>query len=121
MRTREDALRVLADHCMLYRPMMWTEYVPSKVKEHIMLARDWNVDGVLYHLDLGCKFMAAGHQEAKMAVQNMGISTMSFEASSSDPRDLSESQVVDQMDAFLSNMGLKPIEAPGSAPAGDGE
>ncbi len=121
MRTREDALRVLADHCMLYRPMMWTEYVPSKVKEHIMLARDWNVDGVLYHLDLGCKFIAAGHQEAKLAVQNMGISTMAFEASSSDPRDLSETQVVDQMDAFLSNMGLRPIEAAGSAPAGDGE
>jgi benzoyl-CoA reductase subunit B len=106
---------------MLYRPMMWTEYVPAKVREHIMLARDWNVDGVLYHLDLGCKFIAAGHQEAKLAVQNMGIRTMAFEASSSDPRDLSEGQVVDQMDAFLQNMGLRPIEPPGSAPAGDDE
>ncbi len=121
IRTRDDALRVLADHCMLNRPLMWTEYIPSKVQEHIMLARDWNVDGVLYHLDLGCKFIAAGHQEARLAVQNMGKSTMSFEASSSDPRDLAEGQVVDQMDTFLRNMGLTPTEDGNGHRAGDDE
>jgi benzoyl-CoA reductase subunit B len=121
MRTREDALRVLADHCMLYRPMMWTEYVPAKVREHIMLAQQWNVDGVLYHLDLGCKFIAAGHQEAKLAVQNLGIPTMVFEASSSDPRDLSEGQVLDQMDAFLQNLGLTPIQDSRGTVSGDDE
>lgn len=117
MRTREDALRALADHSILYRPQMWTEYVPAKVREHILLAQQWNVNGVLYHLDLGCKFMAAGHQEAKLAVQNLGIPTMAFEASSSDPRDLSESQVLDQIDAFLHNLGLSPIEAAKGAQA----
>lgn len=121
MRTREDALRLLADHCLLYRPQLWTEYVPQKVKEHIAMARDWNVDGAVYHLDLGCKFMAAGHMEARLAVQGMGLSTMVFEASSSDPRDLSEAQVIDQYEAFLHNLGLAPIETPQRAAGEDAE
>jgi len=109
LRTRRDALKALAELSLLHAPMTWMPNITRKVDEHIRLAQDWKANGVVFHLDLGCKMVAGGHMEARTALQQMGIPTLTYESSSSDPRDLSRAQVLDRLDAFLEQLGLTKL------------
>jgi len=109
LKDREDALRSLSELALFHFANTRMHNTPFKVKEHIKMAQDWNVHGVVFHLDLGCKMVSSVHMEARTALHRMGIPTMVYEASSSDPRDLSPAQLSDRMDSFLESLGLTRI------------
>jgi benzoyl-CoA reductase subunit B len=107
LRTREDALRMLADLYIRRRPHMCR--VEAKAEEYVKLAQGWKADAFVIHIDRGCKNLQAGVLEAKLSLEEAGIPTLLYEGSGYDPRDLSESQVLDRFDAFMESLGLARI------------
>ena len=74
------------------------------------MARDWHADGVVLHLDRGCKGGAAGNVKNRFELQQAGIPTVCYEGSNADPRDLAENQVIDRIEAFLESLGLTKLK-----------
>ncbi len=107
LRTREDALRMLADLYIRRRPHMGR--VEAKAEEYVKLAQGWKADAFVIHIDRGCKNLQAGVLEAKLSLEEAGIPTLLYEGSGYDPRDLSESQVLDRFDAFMESLDLSRI------------
>ena len=109
LRTREDALRVLAALYLDHRPQACpVERAPA---QSLRMVRGWRVDAAIIHVDRGCKAFGAGTMEAKLALEESGVPTLMYEASGYDPRDFSEPQVIDRMDAFMESLGLKRLQA----------
>jgi len=108
LRTREDALRMLARLYICHRPH--TCPVEAAPAQYIKMAQGWKVDAAIIHIDRGCKGLQAGILEAKLALEEAGIPTLTYEASGYDPRDLAEAQVLDRLDAFMESLGLRRLD-----------
>lgn len=104
MRNRGDALRALAQLYIAHRPHMCR--TEARPEEFLHLVKQWRGDGVIFHIDRGCKNMQSGILEAKLALDEAGVPTLVYESSGYDPRDFTESQVLDRMDTFLEGLGL---------------
>lgn len=109
IKDRDTALRALAELYLVYGRMMVQNLQFYKGEETIQVARDWHADGVVFHLDRGCKGGAAGNIKNRFELQRAGIPSMCYEGSNADPRDLAETQVVDRIEAFLESLGLTKI------------
>lgn len=109
IKDRDSALRALAELYLTYGRMFIQNLQFYKGDESIRVARDWHADGVVLHLDRGCKGGAAGNVKNRLELQQAGIATMCYEGSNADPRDFTESQVVDSLEAFLESLGLKKM------------
>ena len=111
LKDRDSALDFLArcyvEHSPIYRCLRLGE----KTGEYLHRAQDWRCQGSLLHLDIGCRNQAAGVLEAKQALEEGGIPTVTYEASNGDPRDFSPQQVADRLESFLERLGLRALEA----------
>ena len=111
IKDRATALRALAELYQTYgqsRNLALLQFY--KAEDTLNVIRQWKADGVVFHLDRGCKGGAAGYMVSRSVAQKAGIPTMVYEASNADPRDLTESQVIDRMEAFLESLGLSRLE-----------
>lgn len=106
IRDRDTALRALAELYLVYGRMMIQYLQFYKGKETIQLARDWHVDGIVFHLDRSCKGGAAGNVKSLTEAQLAGIPTMCYERSF-DPCCFNDAKVIDTMEAFLESLDLK--------------
>jgi benzoyl-CoA reductase subunit B len=106
LKTREDAVRSLAELYLDYVPNIRQFNFSRKIDTTWRLAQEWKVDGVLYHMDRGCKGVTAGGQETVKQVRQHGTPAMVFEGSQADPRDFDLAQVQDALDSFLESLGL---------------
>jgi benzoyl-CoA reductase subunit B len=111
LRTREDGVNALVELFTEYARQPPDFLIGPKIKEVPRVAQDWHADGVILHQDISCKGGAAGLVESRHALQEVGIPTMLYEASNPDPRDLSEAQVMDRLEAFLESLGLTKLAA----------
>lgn len=111
LRSRDDAVRALAELYVIYSHNSSDRMIAPRVTEMVAAAKAWHLDGVVFHMDLGCKGIVPGHLEAKLALQKIGVPTFIYEGSNCDPRNLATFQVLDRMDSFLESLGLHKIEA----------
>ena len=112
IKDRATALRALAELYIVYgqsRNLALLQFY--KAEDTIKVIQQWKADGVVFHLDRGCKGGAAGYMVSRSIAQKAGIPTMVYEASNADPRDLTEGQVIDRMEAFLESLGLTRVSA----------
>ena len=107
LRSREEAVDALADLYLNYRPHMC--YTAHRPAAHLKRVDEYSVDGVVVHLDHGCNGIQTGMMEVKRVLQENGVPTTTYEGSQCDPRDLSETQVRDQLESFFENLGLTKI------------
>jgi len=109
LRAREDALRFIA-----YRErsrVLADMWLPTRrITSVVTLAKQSRSDGVILHFNRGCEAMAMGMGEIKLALQQEGIPTMDYDANFADPREFSQVQVIDRMEAFLESLGLSRLE-----------
>ncbi|MDP6100012.1 MAG: 2-hydroxyacyl-CoA dehydratase family protein [Dehalococcoidia bacterium] len=110
LRSREDALRLLARCYVEHSPIYRCQRLEEKPGEYVYRAQDWHCDGAVLHMDIGCHSQGAGVLEARQALERAGIPTVTYEASNGDPRDFSHSQVTDQLESFLERLGLVRLE-----------
>jgi benzoyl-CoA reductase subunit B len=104
LRTREDALRFLAEWNTDSQFFKRILHVPGKLETVFRLIREWHAQGVVIHLNRGCPGYNEGNMELRLALQKEGIPCMTYEASMTDRRDFTEAQVMDAMDTFLENL-----------------
>jgi benzoyl-CoA reductase subunit B len=110
LKTREDAVRSLSELYLDYVPNIRQFNFSRKVDITWRLAKGWKADGVLYHMDRGCKGVTAGGQETVKELRTHGIPAMVFEGSQADPRDFDMAQVQDAMDSFMESLDLSHRE-----------
>ncbi len=107
-RTREDALRALAESV----ENSWIEQriaYPVDVNPwYIALVKHLRADGVLLDLSKSCPANAASVPERKLAFQNAGIPVAMYESSASRPADVDLGAIRSILETFLEeSMGLK--------------
>ncbi|MDP7470113.1 MAG: 2-hydroxyacyl-CoA dehydratase family protein, partial [Dehalococcoidia bacterium] len=72
LRSREDALRSLADLALDHSPIVTSHMVAPQVAATVKMVKDWHVDGVVLHIDRGCKGQSAANAETRLALRDEG-------------------------------------------------
>ncbi len=78
----------------------------EKTSNLLNMVRDWQVDGVIIHLNRGCEGTAWGQMECRLALAGAGVPVMTYEGNMADRREFSEPQTIDRIDAFMESLGL---------------
>ncbi|MBW2609500.1 MAG: hypothetical protein JRC68_04045 [Deltaproteobacteria bacterium] len=86
-KNREEACRLLADW-FLSRPLYQVFYHPqNKIDMMAAMARQWNVDGVVLHMNRGCEGLSIGIAETRLGLINEGLQVMTYEGNMGDERE----------------------------------
>jgi len=111
LKTREDALRSLVELYMFDSPMIRSFFLfSSKSREHLKMLEDWHADAAVFNLAYDCKGVTAAQMETRLAFQKKGVPSLLYEVSSADPRDFTESQIINRFESFLETLGLGKLE-----------
>ena len=109
LKTRDDAFRALADLTLNYSPAVSGYQFPSMAKENVKVAENWHADGVIMHIDRGCRAMTAGMLESKVMLEKNGFPVVTYDGNNADPRDFNQGIVENRLDAFMNRLGLSRL------------
>ncbi len=107
MNTRDQILRLYADW-NLSKPQ-WQHFFDPRLKTEMMLriVKEWQVDGVLLHLNRGCEGLSLGIMENRGGIAQAGFPIMTFEGNMGDEREFDEVRTQARVDAFMEQLGLR--------------
>jgi benzoyl-CoA reductase subunit B len=107
MNTRDQVLRLYADW-NLSKPQ-WQHFFDPRLKTEMMLRiiKEWEVDGVMLHLNRGCEGLSLGIMENRGGIAKAGVPIMTFEGNMGDEREFDEGRVQARVDAFMEQLGLR--------------
>ncbi len=107
MNTRDQILRLYADW-NLSKPQ-WQHFFDPRLKTEMMLriVREWQVDGVMLHLNRGCEGLSMGIMENRGGIAKAGVPIMTFEGNMGDEREFDEVRTQARVDAFMEQLGLR--------------
>jgi len=110
LRTRDDALRALADWHM--RRPIYAMFYRAEWKSKLMIsyARQWKCNAAMLHLNRGCEGTSLGIMENRKALLDAGIPVLTYEGNMGDDRDFDEPRTMARIDAFMESMGLERLE-----------
>ena len=99
--TRESACRALAEY-ELYKPVYQAFYhADYKSRLMIMIAKQWKVDGVILHLNLGCEGSSLGILENRIALQKAGFPCLMVSGSMADETQIDRSRVFRAIQIYM--------------------
>jgi benzoyl-CoA reductase subunit B len=107
IKTREDALRLIADWALgLFMAQIFYDH---QFKTHIMkkIYHQWHCDGAIIHFNRGCEGLSLGVAENRLAFVEAGIPVMYYEGNMGDEREFDLPTVKEQITAFVESLGLK--------------
>ena len=107
MNTREQAMRLYADW-NLSKPQ-WQHFYDPRLKTEMMktIVKEWQVDGVMLHLNRGCEGLSLGIMENRLGLAASGIPVMTFEGNMGDEREFDLGRTQNRVDSFMETLGLK--------------
>jgi benzoyl-CoA reductase subunit B len=107
MNTRDQALRLYADW-NLSKPQ-WQHFYDPQIKTEMMLriVKEWQVDGVMLHLNRGCEGLSLGIMENRLGIAKAGVPIMTYEGNMGDEREFDEVRTQARVDAFMEQLGLR--------------
>ncbi len=107
MNDRQAVLRLYADW-NLSKPQ-WQHFYDPRLKTEMMLriVKEWQVDGVMLHLNRGCEGLSMGIMENRMGIAKAGVPIMTFEGNMGDEREFDEVRTQARVDAFMEQLGLR--------------
>lgn len=107
MNDRQTALRLYADW-NLSKPQ-WQHFYDPRLKTEMMLriVKEWQVDGVMLHLNRGCEGLSLGIMENRMGIAKAGVPIMTYEGNMGDEREFDEVRTQARVDAFMEQLGLR--------------
>ncbi len=110
--SRDQALRVLADW-NLSKPE-WQHFYDPNLKTDMMLqiVKQWQLDGVMLHLNRGCEGLSCGIMENRLGIAQAGVPVMTFEGNMGDEREFDERRVVERIDSFMETLGMEMTAEP---------
>lgn len=111
LKSRDDYIRALArwgiERLFYFMSMAQPD---DKSVRMLQMVKEWNVDGVLFHLNRGCEGLAFGQKENRMYLSQAGIPSMVYEGNCADKREFDEKKVLSLIDTFMESLGLKKLE-----------
>ncbi len=107
MDDRQTVLRLYADW-NLSKPQ-WQHFYDPRLKTEMMLriVKEWQVDGVMLHLNRGCEGLSMGIMENRMGIAKAGVPIMTYEGNMGDEREFDEVRTQARVDAFMEQLGLR--------------
>jgi len=104
--SRDQALRILADW-NLSKPE-WQHFYDPNLKTEMMLqiVKQWELDGVMLHLNRGCEGLSCGIMENRLGIAKTGVPIMTFEGNMGDAREFDQGRVMERIDSFMETLGL---------------
>lgn len=107
IKDRGTALRLYADW-NLSKPQ-WQHFFDPRLKTAMMLRiiKEWQVDGVMLHLNRGCEGLSLGIMENRLGISKAGVPIMTFEGNMGDEREFDEVRTQARVDAFMEQLGLR--------------
>ena len=107
IKDRETAVRLYADW-NLSKPQ-WQHFYDPTIKSDMMLRiiKEWQVDGVMLHLNRGCEGLSVGIMENRLAIAKSGTPVMTFEGNMGDEREFDEVRTQARVDAFMEQLGVR--------------
>jgi benzoyl-CoA reductase subunit B len=107
MNTREQAMRLYCDW-NLSKPQ-WQHFYDPRIKTEMMktIVKEWQVDGVMLHLNRGCEGLSIGIMENRLGLAAAGIPVMTFEGNMGDEREFDLVRTQNRVDSFMETLGLK--------------
>ena len=107
MNDRQTALRLYTDW-NLSKPQ-WQHFYDPRLKTEMMLRiiKEWQVDGVMLHLNRGCEGLSMGIMENRMGIAKAGVPIMTYEGNMGDEREFDEVRTQARVDAFMEQLGLR--------------
>jgi benzoyl-CoA reductase subunit B len=108
--TRDQALRILADW-NLSKPE-WQHFYDPNLKTEMMLqiVKQWQLDGVMLHLNRGCEGLSCGIMENRYGIAEAGVPLMTFEGNMGDEREFDEKRTMTRIDSFMETLGLEMLQ-----------
>ncbi len=108
--SRDHALRILADW-NLSKPE-WQHFYDPNLKTEMMLqiVKQWQLDGVMLHLNRGCEGLSCGIMENRLGIAKAGVPIMTFEGNMGDEREFDEKRVMARIDSFMETLGMEMLE-----------
>jgi benzoyl-CoA reductase subunit B len=110
LHSREDVLRALAQWYLERSALCMLFSSQEKSTQMISMVNQWQVRGVIMHLNRGCEGTAMGQLENRLALIKAGIPVLTFESNMADRREFDETQILDRLDAFMQSQGLRILE-----------
>ncbi|MBI4987383.1 MAG: benzoyl-CoA reductase, bzd-type, subunit O [Rhodocyclales bacterium] len=107
MNTREQAMRLYCDW-NLSKPQ-WQHFYDPRIKTEMMktIVKEWQVDGVMLHLNRGCEGLSIGIMENRLGLAASGIPVMTFEGNMGDEREFDLGRTQNRVDSFMETLNLK--------------
>ena len=99
--SRESACRALAEY-ELYKPIYQAFYhADYKSQLMIMIAKQWHVNGVILHMNLGCEGSSIGVLENRIALQKAGFPCLMVEGSMADEAQIDRARTFRMIQIFM--------------------
>ncbi|MEE9611053.1 MAG: 2-hydroxyacyl-CoA dehydratase family protein [Desulfatiglandales bacterium] len=103
-KTGREALREIAKEFIRGHVIM--NSLPSKLSFYRGLARDYKLDGAIFHSNWGCKNLSLGRFDiARYLGEEFHLPIHVFESSMADPRGFKEKEFLTGLDSFASSLG----------------
>lgn len=106
LNNREEALHAYADLYMKVPTFYLFHDIEFRSRMELQLVRDWNVNGVVMHMNRGCEAGCLGILETRAMLVAAGVPVMLFEGSVADERELDEGRIINRIDSFMETLGL---------------
>jgi len=107
MNTRESAMMELARR--QNAKVMARQMFDPRIKTEFMLqmAKQYDVKGVMMHLNRGCEGMSLNAMENRLGISAGGIPVMTYEGNMGDEREFDEGRTQNRIDSFMETLNLK--------------
>lgn len=109
-KSREDIAKFYAIKHMSspnYLGSFWSASVKSQ--QILQVYQQWHADGIVMHLNRGCKGTGGYLLENRLVLTEAGIPVVAYEGNAADRREFDESQVIDRLESFMESQGLTKI------------
>ncbi len=106
LKTREDAVRFYARWVMESPSLDSWFLAGSRSARMLQLMRQWRAQGMVMHLNRGCRGTSLAQLEGRLSLMEAGIPVMTYEGNMADAREFDEAQTVDRMESFMESLGL---------------
>lgn len=105
-RNREEVVKFLAGWYLIHTLSQYLHYPLARGQALVRLLKAWHAQAMIMHLNRGCPGNSIGQLEQKLILQKAGIPVLTYEANSTDSREVDEKEILDRIDAFMESQGL---------------
>ena len=95
------------------KKLHWEPFYDSRLraKRVVQIAKQWKVNGMVMHLNLGCEGTTIGNLESRLALIKEGIPVLTYEGNMADDRQNDEVGTIRRLDIWMKRFGLEKLES----------